>query len=96
MQKKEDNIIKDYLEKNKLLDKYNQSYYDKNSPVVNDYEFDELKKKILKLEKKYSFLAEYTSVAKKVGYKPSLKFSKIKHSKPMLSLANAFVLKKLN
>ena len=90
MQKKEDNIIKDYLEKNKLLDKYNQSYYDKNSPVVNDYEFDELKKKILKLEKKYSFLAEYTSVAKKVGYKPSLKFSKIKHSKPMLSLANAF------
>ena len=90
MLKKEDNIIKDYLEKNKLLDKYNQSYYDKDSPVVDDYEFDELKKKVLELEKKYSFLVEYSSVTKKVGYKPSLKFSKIKHSKPMLSLANAF------
>jgi DNA ligase (NAD+) len=90
MSKDKDNIIKNYLKKINLIDKYNQSYYEKDSPVVTDHQFDELKNEILDLEKKYSYLTEYGSITSRVGYKPSSKFAKIKHSKPMLSLANAF------
>ena len=90
MLKKKDNIIQDYLKKRKLLEKYNRSYYDKDSPTTSDQEYDDVKKKIIKLEKDNSFLKTYGLISEKVGFKPSAKFSKIKHSKPMLSLANAF------
>ena len=90
MPSKEDDIIKNYLNNVKQLDKYNKSYYDKDSPTVSDQEYDELKKEILELENKHLFLKKYGSINRKIGFKPSSKFNKIKHSKPMLSLANAF------
>ena len=93
---KEDNIIKNYLDKIKLIEKHNQSYYDNDSPDVPDQKYDELKKEIIELEKKYIFLKKYGSVQNKIGFKPSSKFNKIKHSKPMLSLANAFNGKDIN
>jgi len=90
MSKKEDNVNKDYLKKTKLLEEYNKFYYDNDAPIVSDQKYDDLKKKIIKLEKNNSFLKKYSSVNSSVGFKPSLKFVKIKHAKPMLSLANAF------
>jgi len=90
MSKTKDDIIKDYLKKKILLEKYNKFYYDEDSPVVNDQKYDALKKNILETERNNSFLKEYGSINERVGYKPSSKFSKIKHAKPMLSLANAF------
>ena len=93
---KEDNIIKNYLDKIKLIEKHNQSYYDNDSPDVSDQKYDELKKEIIELEKKYIFLKKYGSVQNKIGFKPSSKFNKIKHLKPMLSLANAFNGKDIN
>ena len=41
-----------YQKKIKLLNKYNQYYYDKNKPLVDDKNYDELKISILSLEKK--------------------------------------------
>jgi DNA ligase (NAD+) len=90
MSTKEDNIIKNYLDKVKLIKKYNKFYYDKDAPKISDKKYDELKKELLEFEKKYLFLKKYGSINSIVGYKPSSKFNKIKHSKPMLSLANAF------
>ena len=90
MSSKEDMIIKNYLHKVKLIEKYNQFYYEKDSPEVSDQKYDDLKKQTLNLEQKYSFLKKYGSIKNKVGFKPSSKFNKIKHSKPMLSLSNAF------
>ena len=90
MSNKEDNITKNYLKKVKLIEKYNKSYYDKDTPDISDQRFDELKKETLELEKKNLFLKKYGSISDKIGFKPSSKFNKIKHSKPMLSLANAF------
>ena len=52
MSKKEDNIIKNYLKKIKLIEKYNKLYYDQDSPAVSDQQYDELKKEIIELEKK--------------------------------------------
>ena len=90
MFEKNDNIIKNYLKKIKLLKKYNKFYYDKDSPIVDDHQYDKIKKKIILLEEENYFLKKYGTINDKVGFKPSSKFNKIKHAKPMLSLANAF------
>ena len=88
MNKKE--IQKKYNKEIKLYNEYNKYYYDNSSPIVSDKEFDELKLKILSLEKKYNFLKSKKSPNLMVGYKPSKNFHKIKHRIPMLSLSNAF------
>ena len=88
MDKKE--IQKLYQEKIKLLNRYNQYYYDKNKPLIDDKNYDELKISILSLEKKYNFLASKKSPSEIIGYKPSKNFKKSAHTVPMLSLANAF------
>ena len=38
-------IIKEYKSKIKLIQRYNDYYYDKDKPIVSDEEYDELKKK---------------------------------------------------
>jgi len=81
---------KDYLNKVKLLNKYNKFYYDKSNPIVSDQEYDDLKLDIFKIEKKYPNLISKESPSLKVGFKPSKNFKKIKHKIPMLSLGNAF------
>jgi len=90
MSSKEDSLTKNYLDKVKLIEKYNEHYYDKDAPNISDRKYDELKKEILGLENKHLFLKKYGSIKNKIGFKPSSKFNKIRHSKPMLSLANAF------
>ena len=88
MDKKE--IQKLYQEKIKLLNRYNQYYYDKNIPLIDDKNYDELKISILSLEKEYNFLASKKSPSEIIGYRPSKNFKKSAHKVPMLSLANAF------
>ncbi|MDA9961193.1 NAD-dependent DNA ligase LigA, partial [Candidatus Pelagibacter sp.] len=83
-------IKSEYNQKIKLINDYNENYYDKSKPLVEDKEYDELKKDILLLEKNYTFLSSANSPSKIVGYKPSKNFKKALHRVPMLSLANAF------
>ncbi|MSP10044.1 MAG: NAD-dependent DNA ligase LigA [Pelagibacteraceae bacterium] len=90
------NIKNLYNQKNKLIKKYNQYYYDKNKSLVLDQEYDELKKDILLLEAKYKFLKSKNSPSNIVGFKPSKIFKKVSHRVPMLSLANAFTEADLN
>ena len=83
-------IIKKYKLKLKELDRHNKLYYDKSRPIFSDAQFDILKREIIELEQKYSFLKNKNSPNKIVGYKPSKSFDKFKHKVPMLSLYNAF------
>ena len=48
-------IEKDYNKKIKLINKLNQFYYNKSKPIVQDFEYDELKKEIFSLEKNIIF-----------------------------------------
>ena len=89
-------IKKDYLEIIEKLKKYNQRYYEKDSPIISDQEYDILKKKIIDLEKDYKFLKNKESPTQSVGFKPSKNFQKVKHKVPMLSLGNAFNEEDLN
>ena len=54
MKKKE--IQAEYKKKIRLLKKYDELYYVKSKPAVNDHEYDKLKEQILLLESKYDFL----------------------------------------
>ena len=54
-------IKKNYLKKIKLIQKYNEFYYNKNTSLVSDHEYDHLRKEVLNLEKKYSFLSNKNS-----------------------------------
>ncbi len=88
MEKKE--IKKLYQSLINLLKEYNKHYYDRNNPKVSDKDYDELKLKIIELEKNYNFLKSKFSPSKTVGFIPSKNFKKISHKVPMLSLSNAF------
>ena len=88
MQRKE--IEKKYIKKINELRKHDQAYFEHDSPLISDKDYDSIKKEILDLEKKYKFLENKNSPSRKVGYEPSSKFKKIPHDTPMLSLSNAF------
>ena len=84
------NIQIEYNKKIKQLIKLNEHYYAHSNPLVKDFEYDNLKKEILLLEKQYKFLKSNDSPSKVVGFKPSKNFKKVLHKVPMLSLSNAF------
>ena len=91
MKKKDNlNVKEDYLKKIKLINKYNEYYYSKSKPLVDDSAYDKIKNEVLNLEKKYSFLKSDDSPSLSVGFKPSKNFKKVDHKIPMLSLGNAF------
>tara|TARA_B110000305_G_C19442483_1_gene642769 strand:- start:883 stop:2916 length:2034 start_codon:yes stop_codon:yes gene_type:complete len=83
-------IIKEYKLKIKNLKKHNDFYYNNDNPKISDAQFDIIKKEVLELEKKYTFLKKLSSANNSVGATPSNKFKKIRHLRPMLSLSNAF------
>ena len=88
MQKKE--IEKVYIEKINQLKKHDEAYFKHDNPIISDADYDNIKKQILNLEKKYKYLKNENSPSKRVGYEPSNKFTKVIHDVPMLSLSNAF------
>jgi len=83
-------LINIYKKKIKLIKKYNKYYHNNDHPLVTDANFDKLKREIIELESNNEFLKKDGSVTEIIGTKPSNKFKKIKHLKPMLSLSNAF------
>ena len=50
-------IKSNYIKKIKKINKLNESFYDKNRPLIPDNEYDLLKKEITDLEKKYKFFS---------------------------------------
>ncbi len=83
-------IKKYYNKKIEELQRHNQLYFEKNSPRISDKQYDEIKKEIIDLEKKYSFLKNTLSPSNSLGYAPSKNFIKSTHRVKMLSLSNAF------
>ena len=83
-------IQDEYKKKVNRLINLNKAYFDKDKPIVSDSEFDKLKQELINTSKKYTFLKKIKDLNKIVGFKPSTKFEKVKHTKPMLSLGNAF------
>ena len=83
-------IIKKYSLKVKTLKEHSNFYFNLDKPKISDAEYDQLKKEIGELEKKFNFLKNLGLTNNLVGSSPTNKFKKIKHLEPMLSLSNAF------
>ena len=68
--------------------KHDEDYHRNDNPTISDSEYGELRKKLLEYQKDYPHF--FSTEEEKVGAKSLDIFNKIKHSKPMLSLANGF------
>jgi DNA ligase (NAD+) len=69
---------------------HDECYYQQDAPAISDAQYDALRKELEALEAKYPNLVTTESPTQTVGAAPTKGFGKIQHSKPMLSLSNAF------
>ena len=69
---------------------HDRRYYQDDAPSISDAEYDRLRMRLLALEREFPQLVLPDSPSQKVGAAPAETFSKVRHSLPMLSLANAF------
>ncbi|MCD4761334.1 NAD-dependent DNA ligase LigA [bacterium] len=76
------------LKKEIAIHRYNYHALDKE--VISEAALDSLKNELFKLEQKFSELITPDSPTQRVAGKPMDKFKKVKHSRPMLSLFDAF------
>ena len=65
-------------------------YYVMDAPVISDAEFDALMKDLKKLEMEHPELVTPDSPSQRVMGKPAEGFKRVAHSRPMLSLDNAY------
>jgi DNA ligase (NAD+) len=68
---------------------HDQRYYGLDSPEISDAEYDRLMQELRALEQEHPNLVTSDSPTQRPGGTPSGKFPKVRHSVPMLSLANA-------
>lgn len=69
---------------------HNYQYYVENNPVISDYEYDMLVKKLEGLETQYPDLITSDSPTQRIGGEPLKGFKTVEHRIPMLSLDNAY------
>jgi len=69
---------------------HNRRYYQLDSPLISDAEYDRLMQELLAIERQYPELAAPDSPTQRVGAPPVAAFATVRHDIPMLSLDNAF------
>src|SRR6478735_4790178 len=65
-------------------------YYVLDAPQITDSQYDALMNRLKKLEAEHPALITPDSPTQRVGGKPREGFAKVAHSRPMLSLDNAY------
>lgn len=72
------------------INEHNYRYYVLAQPVVSDYEFDQLLRRLEELEKEFPDLVAPDSPTQRVGGEPVKEFPTVTHDPPMLSLDNTY------
>jgi DNA ligase (NAD+) len=73
-----------------LLRRHEYEYYVLDSPTISDAEYDTLMNELKALEAAHPELLSPESPTQRVGGRPAEGFLKVPHSRPMLSLDNAY------
>ena len=73
-----------------LINYHNEKYYNEDKPEIEDFEYDNLMKELIRLEEENPELKRIDSPSNRVGGKALDKFNQITHKIPMLSLSNAY------
>ncbi len=96
LQKKEisEFSFEEVLELQEVLEYHSDLYYNKNTSQISDKEYDDLLKKLEKLEDKFSNFFEEKNIEKKSStiWAELIEstFKKVAHSRPMISLWNTY------
>ncbi|WP_435980614.1 NAD-dependent DNA ligase LigA [Psychrobacter sp. DM4] len=72
------------------LKTHNYRYYVLDNPILEDSEYDQLRRSLLELEEAYPDLIQPDSPINQVGDIPLSAFTQVTHDIPMLSLGNVF------
>ena len=72
------------------IHQHNELYYRKDAPVISDFDYDRLMRRLQEIEQAYPQLKTTDTPTQRVGSAPAEGFSQITHRLPMLSLDNAF------
>ena len=73
-----------------VIREHDHRYYVLDDPQISDHEYDSLLRELKNLEDSHPELITTDSPTQRVGGSPISEFDQIQHSKPMLSLGNAF------
>lgn len=69
---------------------YNHKYYQEDTSIISDREFDLLLEELIGLEKAFPEFFEANSPSQRVGGTVSKSFASVRHEYPMLSLGNTY------
>lgn len=72
------------------IERHNRLYYIEASPEISDRDYDTLLKRLEMLEKQFPELATPDSPSLRVGGEPLKEFKSVRHTVPMISLANTY------
>jgi DNA ligase (NAD+) len=71
------------------IKQHNTAYYNQDSPIISDAQYDALFKELLDIEKHFPHWITLDSPSQRVGGETNIVFSSVQHGMPMLSLQNA-------
>ena len=72
------------------IERANRAYHELDAPEISDAEYDQLFRELVALETAFPDLRTPESPTQRVGGAPAGTFDEVRHSRPMLSLSNAF------
>lgn len=85
------NDVKKRIEElRKEIEKHRTLYYEKNAPIISDYEYDLLERELKELEETYPEFKTEKSPTQKVGGRVGKGFATVNHPVPLLSLENVY------
>lgn len=85
------NTIKEEIERlRRELNEHNYNYYVLAQPLISDYDFDQMLKRLQELEAQYPDFFDVNSPTQQIGGDITKKFETVKHTWPMLSLSNTY------
>ncbi|HEX4898568.1 MAG TPA: hypothetical protein VFV53_09460, partial [Candidatus Limnocylindrales bacterium] len=79
-----------HAELSEVIHRANRLYYESDAPELTDAEWDARMRELVALETAFPALITPESPTQRVGSTPGGTFSEVRHSRPMLSLGNAF------
>ena len=86
---------KEILRLRKELEYHNKLYYVLDAPIISDYEYDMMLRRLEELEAKHPELVTRDSPTQRVGGQALSKFEPVTHQVPLESLTDVFSVEEL-